>query len=668
MSLISFLLEHSTLNEDRADYAMKQYHDKLKQAMTREMSPLASVEELVQKITDIAPSPKHIPWLIKLYANRGWLLEDGPRLAMALTLFEKHKSKMPKKDLGQITTKAELYQMTDAVKDQKTQKEQQRDDKQELWAQCKVYIKTSTLVVASPTTEEAAKFLGRGTTWCTSADEDNMFERYNSQAPLVVVIYEGKKYQWWVPDVDVSKIDADLHLPYDHTDGFDYQFMDSEDEEVDDDLQATIVSEIYNHNHQLVEVIPGLKILVLKHGHNNTSHPEINFSAVKLILVDRQIMSMVKSLNFSRVFQNTQAFKHEVPDVLKLVGRLNPQMLYPLALPKMIGSNAPEVFNNSEPNEILMHYNRALEAHDAETFNLHIREFAKLSKLNPNDTFEYASGILWSGANLPTTALHFILTRSKWYDTDIADLDVTTERNLSMASKLLSRGNNESTLDKLAEALTTAKYEYFSEGGAGKTLIVALLSTHPTVFNKYADVLIPPLLEPTQMYLIYPLISQLVKLAPFEVVKRFFSNREWVPAVFKMLEHVEPYELTKAWYVCGVDAVRTNSSELYTDKYAALFTPYDVCKQTPAIHDSSNGLLYPDFIVNCTSAELQHLKEVYEQEKPTWLRLPNMPNAQLWNAYQRFNDDAASKIKQLSENLKETWPALSSALSNVCIK
>jgi hypothetical protein len=52
--------------------------------------------------------------------------------------------------------------------------------------------------IAIPKTEFAAKWWGRGTKWGTAAKEDNCFESYNKEGPLVVIVCPDRsKYQAW---------------------------------------------------------------------------------------------------------------------------------------------------------------------------------------------------------------------------------------------------------------------------------------------------------------------------------------------------------------------------------------------------------------------------------------------------------------------------------------
>jgi hypothetical protein len=70
-------------------------------------------------------------------------------------------------------------------------------------------------MIVSPKTEFASKWWGKGTQWCTASEKNNMFQRYNKEAPLLIIIMpNGDKLQ--------------LHVRKD-----DIQFMDAQDREVE---------------------------------------------------------------------------------------------------------------------------------------------------------------------------------------------------------------------------------------------------------------------------------------------------------------------------------------------------------------------------------------------------------------------------------------------------
>jgi hypothetical protein len=54
--------------------------------------------------------------------------------------------------------------------------------------------------VIQPEDTSAACYYGQGTRWCTAADSNNMFDRYNRDGPMYILLptkaqYEGEKYQ-----------------------------------------------------------------------------------------------------------------------------------------------------------------------------------------------------------------------------------------------------------------------------------------------------------------------------------------------------------------------------------------------------------------------------------------------------------------------------------------
>jgi len=53
--------------------------------------------------------------------------------------------------------------------------------------QIEVIYKTGTIEISIPHSAEAAIYLGRGTQWCVSASNNNMFDDYNKKGPLIMI-------------------------------------------------------------------------------------------------------------------------------------------------------------------------------------------------------------------------------------------------------------------------------------------------------------------------------------------------------------------------------------------------------------------------------------------------------------------------------------------------
>lgn len=55
--------------------------------------------------------------------------------------------------------------------------------------------------VVVPNTEDAAKYFGRNTRWCTSGKRGNQFKSYNDRGPLFIILFkaENARWQWHFP-------------------------------------------------------------------------------------------------------------------------------------------------------------------------------------------------------------------------------------------------------------------------------------------------------------------------------------------------------------------------------------------------------------------------------------------------------------------------------------
>lgn len=136
--------------------------------------------------------------LAKLYANGGIRFEDlGSTVAEYLTKFHKLKQKKqlpsPRNDFMRYTDIGDFYGVVDEYPDP-TGKEQQ--DK----GQSQDYYNDEDIRVIVPGDQTAACYYGQGTRWCTAGRTGNMFNHYNTQGPLFIVLpkqpaYPGEKYQ-----------------------------------------------------------------------------------------------------------------------------------------------------------------------------------------------------------------------------------------------------------------------------------------------------------------------------------------------------------------------------------------------------------------------------------------------------------------------------------------
>ena len=147
---------------------------------------------------------RYVKWILNLAKNGNWKPGDSTETFDALSKFHRMKGSLQN---GDINAYSSVKAVLDAVSGKKTNTDIKKNEAE------KVYEDRVWLVVV-PHTEEASKLYGKGTRWCTAADEDNMFDYYNQKGPLYININKktGEKYQFHFPSA---------------------QFMDDDDNEVE---------------------------------------------------------------------------------------------------------------------------------------------------------------------------------------------------------------------------------------------------------------------------------------------------------------------------------------------------------------------------------------------------------------------------------------------------
>ena len=178
-------------------------HDRLSDDPSFQNDPdETTIKGFINHAINVDPSrnQSYTLWIIRTYLKGGIRrYEDFSRLQMALNLFNKFKSKLSIKDIGQIKSLSQLEQLVDEVKDKQepiSGKAQQRAYKQEILNQSQIVYQGQDGMIVIPETEEASIFWGRGTRWCTAAtDSENYFDHYSKTGPLYVIIHNGTKLQ-----------------------------------------------------------------------------------------------------------------------------------------------------------------------------------------------------------------------------------------------------------------------------------------------------------------------------------------------------------------------------------------------------------------------------------------------------------------------------------------
>lgn len=167
-----------------------------------------SIENLINTILEADPSPskKNTLWMIHQYVNGNIIFADLiSTLSEDLKKYEYLKKKrfLPEKfnNIFNFRNLEEFFATVQSLHSKIPLEPEKKGRSTE-------FINNSEVRVIVPFDEEAAKYYGRGTTWCTAANKNNFFnEFYSPYGKLFIVIpknpnYPGEKYQLYLPGYD----------------------------------------------------------------------------------------------------------------------------------------------------------------------------------------------------------------------------------------------------------------------------------------------------------------------------------------------------------------------------------------------------------------------------------------------------------------------------------
>jgi hypothetical protein len=194
---------NSMLLEDRVEYITNKQGDKLWNAYQKDRGAgkpkLENAAEVVKYLANNI-SEKHLQKIVNWYLQGDFSLEDASKIKSSIEKFEKLRSKLEKKDLNQYTSSAELDDAITPFKadDMKSNNQRYKEFIEKLFKvkQAEVFYEGGGVKVIIPHTEEASKCFGKGTRWCTAADNDNRFRDYIGDPLYIVITDDGKKYQF----------------------------------------------------------------------------------------------------------------------------------------------------------------------------------------------------------------------------------------------------------------------------------------------------------------------------------------------------------------------------------------------------------------------------------------------------------------------------------------
>lgn len=164
--------------------------------------------------TDPTPNKQYAPWLSRMHAKQGHEGEDRlshslediqSSISSGLDKYHKHKNKKTLEqhgvpsDINKIKSFTEFQNHVDKLPEVQTKSEKKQAVKDDLEGQ---YTKSEnehwTHII--PHTEKASQHYGQNSKWCTTASRNCMFDSYNKEGHLHILIpkkpeYSGEKYQ-----------------------------------------------------------------------------------------------------------------------------------------------------------------------------------------------------------------------------------------------------------------------------------------------------------------------------------------------------------------------------------------------------------------------------------------------------------------------------------------
>jgi Domain of unknown function (DUF4116) len=250
----------------------------------------SSAQDLIRRFADMDPTPgkSRTQWMIQTYITDTYFkLEDLGRAHAALAAFERFKRKLPReqREINYLKTLSTLEALVDPFVKAEAKARLERDlstaTGRELRRLECVKARDESIIIqegeglptiAVPMTEFASCWWGRGTKWCTAANKKNVFNEYNEDAPLVIIICSATNLQ------SSRSGDKSLSAKFQAyvTKNF-IQFMDETDTKVD----SVTVQERWNEFQSLICWMITQNGRVIQYVPEECRTPELCLMAVK---------------------------------------------------------------------------------------------------------------------------------------------------------------------------------------------------------------------------------------------------------------------------------------------------------------------------------------------------------------------------------------------------
>lgn len=138
-------------------------------------------------------------WLLKLYLTKKLKLEDLYKAKEYLSYFIKYNGKIDVKDINRYGSLVDLYNVVKVFMDNPQMASSHNDEIRRIKEGAEKVYEDDEWMVIVPHTQEASCYYGKGTQWCTAAEESwNYFDHYNDQGDLYINIRksDGEKFQF----------------------------------------------------------------------------------------------------------------------------------------------------------------------------------------------------------------------------------------------------------------------------------------------------------------------------------------------------------------------------------------------------------------------------------------------------------------------------------------
>lgn len=140
--------------------------------------------------------PDYSDWICDLFVKGKLKSEDFSKVSVYLEAYDKNSREIDD-SIYNFESLPELFKAIRTYLPEST-RQYKRQHVQNLYESGQIHVvyKSDDVEVLIPTTEEASKYLGRGTQWCTAAEKNNLFDLYNDDGPLIIIrLKDSSPYQ-----------------------------------------------------------------------------------------------------------------------------------------------------------------------------------------------------------------------------------------------------------------------------------------------------------------------------------------------------------------------------------------------------------------------------------------------------------------------------------------